>query len=150
MWSAVFTVPSSANASGIYKLVLQYQSSLNVTVNLTVSSTRKQLSHQVMLHSCQSTCSRLLSEFGELLLTGSVVVNVTFEVAHGQLVLQRVLAVPQEFYQPTVLGNGTMVEFLNNCSVFRSSVSDGGASESYCRSKIFSITMAYLQAAVGE
>ena len=150
IWLSNFVIHSVSNTSEIFRLVLSYKSSINVSVNVTVSSTRKQLNHAVTLHNCQSTCFRHLVEFGELMLAGAVAINITFRESHGDLVFEKVSFVPREFYHPVILGNGSMANFLANCSVFNNGAAKGDTSVTYCRSKVFSITMAYFQTAFGE
>ena len=101
----------------------------------------------VTLDSCSLTCTANLTEFGEITLSGQVKVNVTYPASATHFEPQRAVALPKEFYHPTLLGNATMAEFLANCSVIENDM--GNISEE-CLAHVFSVTVGYLGGAQGE
>lgn len=102
----------------------------------------------VSLEGCAQSCYQNLSVvLGEMSLTGPVVVNVTYPAAMVDFKPVAVVAIPQEFYQATLLSNSTGPDFLANCSVMDNNMGDGAVKE-FCLAQVFSLTVNYLGAAL--
>ncbi|KAK3731434.1 hypothetical protein QZH41_013619, partial [Actinostola sp. cb2023] len=56
---------------------------------------------------------------------------------------EKVVALPREFYEPTVLRED-MSDFLSNCSVLSNDVKNGTSEEQFCKKAVFTLTTAYL------
>ena len=142
-WTTTLDIVGGVNTSGMFILLLSYTSTSNVTVTITVYSAAE-LSHVVHLDSCDEPCNVNLSAFGELTLTGSMIVNVTYKLEVSGLFLIKVVALPREFYQPTLLGNSAMDNFLENCSVIQNTMGSGTNLQEFCLSQVYSLTIDYL------
>ena len=145
-WITTFTVTQGINASGFFILLLTYRSTSSISVSVTVNSAGAITQHQISLDSCSQKCSRNLTAFGELSLSDNVTVSVTYARSATHFQPQRVVALPREFYQPTLLGNTTMADFLANCSVIENDMKNNSET---CLASVFSITVGYLGRALG-
>ena len=77
-------------------------------------------------------------------LTGSVVVNVTYGASITQFTALKIVALPREFYQPSILQNSTGEDFLANCSVIDNDMGVGTDREEFCLAQVFSLVVSYL------
>lgn len=103
----------------------------------------------VTLKSCPERCyQNLTAVFGEMSLTGHVVVNVTYEASIVGFSPVDVVALPQEFYDATLLRNSTQQDFLANCSVIDNDMRVGTEQEEFCLAQVFSLTVNYLGGAL--
>lgn len=129
------------NSVGVYTLILSYKSTSRVTAVISAGSN----SGVVSLEICQQRCYRNLSTvLGEMSLTGSVVVNVTYGGSVIDFTPVDVVALPKEFYKATLLRNSTQQDFLANCSVIDNDMGVGTAQEEFCLAQVFSLTANYL------
>lgn len=129
------------NSVGVYTLILSYKSTSRVTAVISVGSN----SGVVSLEICQQRCYRNLSTvLGEMSLTGSVVVNVTYGGSVIDFTPVDVVALPKEFYKATLLRNSTQQDFLANCSVIDNDMGVGTTQEEFCLAQVFSLTANYL------
>lgn len=145
-WTATVQIVKGVNSTGIFTLILSYISNKpNASVTISVESIN---SSKVLLPGClaQRCYQNLSAIFGEMSLNGSVVVNVTYNPANFTPV--DVVALPQEFYQVTLLGNSTKQDFLANCSVLHNDMGVGTAQEEFCLAQVFSLTVNYLGGAL--
>lgn len=134
------------NSVGVYTLILSYKSTSRVTTVISVGSNS---AVTVSLEICQQRCYRNLSTvLGEMSLTGSVVVNVTYGASVIDFTPVDVVALPQEFYKATLLRNSTQQDFLANCSVIDNDMGVGTAQEEFCLAQVFSLTANYLGGAL--
>lgn len=140
-WTATVTTVQGMDASGLFTLILSYTSVSSVRVRIsTMSQTAG-----VTLNNCSQRCYFNLSTlFGELSLTGSVTVNVTYNTFVTQFSPISVVALPQEFYKPILLRNSTGDDFLANCSVIDNDMGIGTDREEFCLAQVFSLTINYL------
>lgn len=133
------------NSTGLFTLILSYVSTSRVSVVISVESNLGVVS----LESCQQRCYQNLSAIlGEMSLTGSVVVNVTYSASVNGFTPVEVVALPQEFYQANLLKNSTRQDFLANCSVIDNNMGVGTIQEEFCLSQVFSLTVNYLGGAL--
>ena len=133
------------NHTGIFTLILSYISTSTVSAVISVGLR----SEVVSLKSCPERCYQNLTEaLGEMSLTGSVVVNVTYEASIVGFSPVDVVALPQEFYQATLLRNSTQQDFLSNCSVIDNDMKVGTDQEEFCLAQVFSLTVNYLGGAL--
>ena len=133
------------NPTGIFTLILSYISTSTVSALISVGLN----SGVVSLKSCPERCYQNLSvALGEMPLTGSVVINVTYEASIVGFSPVDVVALPQEFYQATLLRNSTQQDFLANCSVIDSDMKVGTDQEEFCLAEVFSLTVNYLGGAL--
>lgn len=133
------------NSAGVFTLILSYRSTSRVSAVISVGS----ISGVVSLKSCPERCYQNLSAvLGEISLTGSVVVNVTYGAAIVGFSPVDVVALPQEFYQATLLRNSTQQDFLANCSVIDNDMGVGTDREEFCLAQVFSLTVNYLGGAL--
>lgn len=145
MWSASVDIVQGVNSTGIFTLIFSYTSAVRVTVMISVESTIVAVS----LDSCAQKCYQNLSAvLGERSLSGTLVVNVTYPASVVDFKPLEVVAIPQEFYQATLLNNSTEPEFLANCSVLDNNMGDGVVKE-FCLAQVFSLTVDYLGGALG-
>lgn len=129
------------NSTGVFTLILSYISTSRVSAVISVGSK----SGVVSLKSCPEHCyENLTVVLGEMSLTGSVVVNVTYDVSIVGFSPVDVVALPQEFYQTTLLRNSTRQDFLANCSVIENDMGIGTDQEEFCLVQVFSLTVNYL------
>lgn len=135
-------IVEGVSSSGLFTLVLSYTSASSVAVEISTGSR----SAEVSLSSCPQHCYFNLSTlFGEMSLTaGSVVVNVTYGVSVTQFTALKIVALPQEFYQPSLLQNSTGEDFLANCSVIDNDMGVGTDREEFCLAQVFSLVVSYL------
>lgn len=146
-WTATVNIVQGVNSSGLFSLLLSYKSSLSVRALISVESTMA----PVILSNCSQQCFFNLSTlFGEMSLTGSVMVNVTYEASVNHFTPTKVVALPQEFYQPLLLGNSSG-DFLANCSITDNNMGYGTDHQAlFCRAQVFSLTVNYLGGALRE
>ena len=129
------------NSTGVFTLILSYISTSRVSAVISVEST----SGVVSLNSCPEGCyQNLTATLGEMSLNGSVLVNVTYEASIAGFSPVDVVALPQEFYQATLLRNSTQQDFLANCSVIENDMGIGTDQEEFCLAQVFSLTVNYL------
>ena len=103
----------------------------------------------VTLKSCPERCyQNLTAVLGEMSLNGHVVVNVTYEASIVGFSPVDVVALPQEFYDATLLRNSTQQDFLANCSVIDNDMRVGTEQEEFCLAQVFSLTVNYLEGAL--
>lgn len=135
-------IVEGVSSSGLFTLVLSYTSASSVAVEISTGSR----SAEVSLSSCPQHCYFNLSTlFGEMSLTaGSVVVNVTYGASVTQFTALKIVALPQEFYQPSLLQNSTGEDFLANCSVIDNDMGVGTDREEFCLAQVFSLVVSYL------
>ena len=126
-------------------LLLSYTSTSSVRIMISVES----FTAEVTLSNCTQLCFSNLSTFGEMSLTGSVVVNVTYRASASHFKPVKVVALPQEFYQPLLLGNSSG-DFLANCSVLDNDIGKGTDHHEFCLAQVFSLTVNYLGGALCE
>ena len=140
-------IVQGVNSSGLFSLLLSYKSTLSIRTLISVESNTA----SVILSNCSQECFFNLSTlFGELSLTGSVMVNVTYEASAYHFAPTKVVALPQEFYQPLLLGNSSR-DFLANCSITDSNMGYGTDHQAlFCRAQVFSLTVNYLGGALRE
>lgn len=133
------------NSTGAFTLILSYISTSTVSAVISVGLN----SGVVSLKSCPERCYQNLTvAVGEMSLTGSVVVNVTYEASIVGFSPVNVVALPQEFYQATLLRNSTQQDFLANCSVINNDMKVGTDQEEFCLAQVFSLTVNYLGGAL--
>lgn len=135
-------IVEGVSSSGLFTLVLSYTSASSVAVEISTGSR----SAEVSLSSCPQHCYFNLSTlFGEMSLTaGSVVVNVTYGASVTQFTALKIVALPQEFYQLSLLQNSTGEDFLANCSVIDNDMGVGTDREEFCLAQVFSLVVSYL------
>ena len=134
-------IVQGVRSSGLFTLILSYTSASSVVVEISTGSR----SAEVSLNSCPQRCYFNLSTlFGEMSLTGSVVVNVTYGASVTQFTALKIVALPQEFYQPSILQNSTGEDFLANCSVIDNDMGVGTDREEFCLAQVFSLVVSYL------
>ena len=140
-------IVQGVNSSGLFSLLLSYKSTLSIRTLISVESNTA----SVILSNCSQQCFFNLSTlFGELSLTGSVMVNVTYEASAYHFEPIKVVALPQEFYQPLLLGNSSG-DFLANCSITDNNMGYGTDHQAlFCRAQVFSLTVNYLGGALRE
>ena len=140
-------IVQGVNSSGLFSLLLSYKSTLSIRTLISVESNTA----SVILSNCSQQCFFNLSTlFGELSLTGSVMVNVIYEASAYDFAPIKVVALPQEFYQPLLLGNSSG-DFLANCSITDSNMGYGTDHQAlFCRAQVFSLTVNYLGGALRE
>ena len=135
------SIVQGVNSSSWFTLILSYMSASNVRVVISTASK----SSEVTLNSCPQRCYfNLSSLFGEMYLSDSVMVNVTYGASVTQFSPIKVVALPKEFYQPTLLRNSTGEDFLANCSVVDNDMGVGTDREEFCLAQVFSLTVNYL------
>ena len=133
------------NSTGVFTLILSYISTSTVSAVISVGLS----SGVVSLKSCPERCYQNLTvALGEMSLTGSVEVNVTYEASIVGFSPVDVVALPQEFYQATLLRNSTQQDFLANCSVINNDMGIGTDQEEFCLTQVFSLTVNYLGGAL--
>lgn len=133
------------NSTGAFTLILSYISTSTVSAVISVGLN----SGVVSLKSCPEHCYQNLTvAVGEMSLTGSVVVNVTYEASIVGFSPVNVVALPQEFYEATLLRNSTQQDFLANCSVINNDMKVGTDQEEFCLAQVFSLTVSYLGGAL--
>ncbi|KAK2550366.1 Laminin-like protein epi-1 [Acropora cervicornis] len=144
-WTATVNIVQGVNSSGLFSLLLSYKSTLSIRTLISVESNTA----SVILSNCSQQCFFNLSTlFGELSLTGSVMVNVIYEASAYDFAPIKVVALPQEFYQPLLLGNSSG-DFLANCSITDSNMGYGTDHQAlFCRAQVFSLTVNYLGGAL--
>lgn len=134
-------IVQGVRSSGLFTLILSYTSASSVVVEISTGSR----SAEVSLSSCPQRCYFNLSTlFGEMSLTGSVVVNVTYGASVTQFTALKIVALPREFYQPSILQNSTGEDFLANCSVIDNDMGVGTDREEFCLAQVFSLVVSYL------
>ncbi|XP_068694373.1 laminin subunit beta-1-like isoform X2 [Montipora foliosa] len=138
-WVTTVNIVQGVNSSGIFMLLLSYTSTSSVRIMISVES----VTAEVTLSNCSQLCFSNLSTFGEMSLTGSVVVNVTYRASATHFKPVKVVALPQEFYQPLLLGNSSG-DFLANCSVLDNDIGKGTDHHEFCLAQVFSLTVNYL------
>lgn len=146
-WTTAVNIVQGVQSSGRFTLILSYMSASSVRVVISVESKTA----QVTLNSCAQHCYFNLSVvLGEMSLNGSVMVNVTYGASVSQFTPISVVALPQEFYHPMLLRNSTMEDFLANCSIVDNDMGVGSEREEFCLAQVFSITVNYLDRALGK
>lgn len=144
-WTTTVHIVQGVNSTGLFTLVLSYVSASRVSTWISVGSN----SGVVSLESCSQRCYQNLSAvLGEMPLTGSVVINVTYNASIVDFTPVDVVAIPQEFYQATLLKNSTRQDFLANCSVIDNDMGIGTVQEEFCLVQVFSLTVNYLGGAL--
>lgn len=132
---------------GVYILVIFYISTSRTSVEISVES----YFGVVVLESCPEGCYQNLTvPLGEMSLNGSVRVNITYDASVVGFSPVNVVALPQEFYQATLLSNSTRQDFLANCSVIDNDMGIGTDQEEFCLAQVFSLTVDYLGGALGK
>ena len=146
-WRATVNIVQGVNSSGLFSLLLSYKSTFSIRTLISIESNTA----SVILSNCSQQCFFNLSTlFGEMSLTGSVMVNVTYEASVYHFAPIKVVALPQEFYQPLLLGNSSGA-FLANCSITDNNMGYGTDHQAlFCRAQVFSLTVNYLGGALRE
>ncbi|XP_078373908.1 laminin subunit alpha-like [Oculina patagonica] len=144
-WTTTVHIVQGVNSTGLFTLVLSYASASRVSTWISVGSN----SGVVSLESCPQRCYQNLSAvFGEMSLTGPVVVTVTYNASIVDFTPVKVVAIPQEFYHASLLKNSTRQDFLANCSVIDNDMGVGTGQEDFCLAQVFSLTVNYLGGAL--
>ena len=138
-------IVQGVNSSGLFSL-LSYKSDLSVRALISVES----IMAPVILSNCSQCFFNLSTLFGDVSLTGPLMVNVTYEASVNHFAPIKVVALPQEFYQPLLLENSSG-DFLANCSITDNNMGYGTDHQAlFCRAQVFLLTVNYLGGALRE
>ncbi|XP_077863234.1 laminin subunit beta-1-like [Saccoglossus kowalevskii] len=154
------SIPSDTTFSGQYELLFHYiaDNPTMVTVTLTSNgglSNPISLSGSTTLSQCPDTwCYQSLNNADGIsgntfaLTAGVWSVNVVSGISSGQVLLDRIIALPVEFLSPEVLlGADTATQFDVDCDV-RNNIMNSTGNIEFCLEQVFILTTNYLQGAL--